>query len=423
MAIELRSGYSTISSKELMEKVIPDYCVEKPLNCVFWERGVNDVYQLRCANRRYSLRVYRHGIHSRDEVDFEVDALNHLHNNGVAVAYPIARKSGGYITEIMASEGIRYVLITAFAEGSVPDYDSLDAFRLTGKSLAELHNGSDTFETPHKRDIIDMDLFINDRFKSIEPHIMHRPDDLAQLQLYLENACSAVQRVGSDNMDFGFCHGDVHGGNAHLHEGVLTHFDFEECGFGYRVFDLATFKWSTVLQDAAPDKWLTFVEGYESVRKIKTADLELLDTFVVLRHIWLIAFHMRNADDFGGELLDDKYIDRQWKRLNYFSTEGIGAALETKNENVVVVKVLEGGPAANSGLIQAEDRIVAVAEGDDGDMVDTPGLPLDEVVNLVRGPIGTTVRLKVLPAGATDESATNMVALVRDAIVPPQTSS
>jgi len=118
---------------------VPGYCIDSPIDCIFWERGANDNYQLRCADVRYSLRIYRHGIHTRDEIDFEVDALNYLHKKGFPVAYPIARKSGGYITEIDAPEGIRYVLVIAFAEGAEPEYDSLEDFRLTGKSVANLH--------------------------------------------------------------------------------------------------------------------------------------------------------------------------------------------------------------------------------------------------------------------------------------------
>ena len=60
MAIELKCSYSTISSKELMAKVIPDYCIDNPVDCLFWERGSNDTYLLRSVDARYSLRIYRH---------------------------------------------------------------------------------------------------------------------------------------------------------------------------------------------------------------------------------------------------------------------------------------------------------------------------------------------------------------------------
>jgi len=418
VTIEIQCDYSSVSPQELIQKVLPEYGIGNVVDCLFWGRGANDNYVVSTDESRYSLRIYRHQIHTRDEIDFEVAALNHLHNEGFPVAFPIALKSGGYITEIAAPEGIRYVLLTAYAEGEQPKYDSPDDFVLTGKSVANLHQSTDGFRTHHKKRDIDLKAFTHDCFKSIEPHLSHRPEELLQLTQFLETASKAIQQVSVDEMDFGFCHGDVHGGNAHLHEGVLRHFDFEECGLGFRVFDLATFKWGAVLDAAPPERWSSFVEGYESVRKISAADLELVDTFVLLRHIWLIAFHMRNASDFGGELLSDRYIDRQWKNLRRFSSEGIGAEMKSEEGYAVVVRTIDGGSAAISKQIEAKDRILGVGDGEDGEIVDIKDMPLDDVVDLIRGPKGTTVRLKIQSDDADSEAATKLVSLVRDKVAP-----
>ena len=213
-------------------------------------------------------------------------------------------------------------------------------------------------------------------------------------------------------MDKGFCHGDVHGGNAHLHNGVLTHFDFEECGFGFRVFDLATFKWAFGLRDSKSEKWQAFVNGYQSVRKISEADFELLDTFVLLRHVWLIGFHMRNASDFGGELTSDEYIDRQWRVLKSFNLQGIGVELKREDKYTVVVSVLSDGPADLSGLVNAGDRIVGIGEGENK-FKDLLGLPLDDVTDLIAGPEESTVQLKILPVDMPAGSPARIVTLVR----------
>lgn len=416
MAIELQCSYSTISAKELLAKVIPDYCIENPIECLFWERGTNDTYKVLCANARYSLRIYRHEIYPRDELDFEVDALNYLHKNGFPVAYPIERESGGYITEIIAPEGLRYVLVTAFAEGDEPKYDSLDDFRLTGESVAKLHQVSQGFESTYKKKNLDIKNFIDDSFNTIEPYLSHRPEKLSLMRQYIESSRSAIEEIDDETMDIGFCHGDIHGGNAHLHDGVLTHFDFEECGFGYRVFDLATFKWGFVFSNEAPERWAAFVEGYESIRKIGAADLQLLDTFMLLRHIWLISFHMRNAHDFSCQLISDDYIDRQWKTLKRLSSEGIGAEMKADGQYAVVVRVVAGGPAAISEQVNVNDQIVGVGNGENGEIIDTMSWSLDDVIDLIRGPIGSTVRLNILSANAPADSVPKVVALLRDKI-------
>lgn len=325
MITELSCSYSTICSAELMARVLPDYCIDSPLDCLFWERGTNDTYQVRCADARYSLRIYRHDIYPRGEIDFEVEALNYLHNNGFPIAFPIARRSGGYVTEIMAPEGIRYVLVTAFVDGKTLEFESLDDSRIFGESVARLHEVSQGCKTHHKKKDLDLKNLIDDSIVAIEPYVSHRPEDVSLLSLLATNASAAVQQSDESVLDIGFCHGDLHGYNAHLNGDVVTHYDFEECGFGYRIFDLATFKWSFVSDDSGADQWLAFLDGYQSVRKTSEADLQLLDTFVLLRHIWIMAFHMRNANDFGYDMASDGYIDHQWKRLKKLAKNIEGA--------------------------------------------------------------------------------------------------
>jgi carboxyl-terminal processing protease len=83
--------------------------------------------------------------------------------------------------------------------------------------------------------------------------------------------------------------------------------------------------------------------------------------------------------------------------LNY---EGIGASLQLIDDYVTVMNVIEGGPAAVSGSLNTNDRITGVAQGKDGAVTDVIGWRLDDVVQLIRGKAGTTVRLQVLTAGA-----------------------
>ena len=123
---EFPCSYSTISAKALLDEVVSDYCVKSPQDCIFWERGANDTYRVRCADAYYSLRVYRCDAFPREAIAFEAEALSYLHDQDFTVAYPIARKSGGYLTEIAAPEGPRFVLLTSFADGEPPDYESLE---------------------------------------------------------------------------------------------------------------------------------------------------------------------------------------------------------------------------------------------------------------------------------------------------------
>lgn len=85
------------------------------------------------------------------------------------------------------------------------------------------------------------------------------------------------------------------------------------------------------------------------------------------------------------------------------SLEGIGAVLQLEDDYTKVARLVAAGPADKQGELQPADRIVAVGQGEEGPMEDVIGWRLDEVVKLIRGPKGSTVRLSVIPANATEE--------------------
>ena len=95
------------------------------------------------------------------------------------------------------------------------------------------------------------------------------------------------------------------------------------------------------------------------------------------------------------------------------SYEGIGASLQLVDDHVTIMNVLPGGSAAASTDIKVGDRITAVGQGDAGGLTDVVGWRLDDVVQLIRGPLDTVVRLQILPAGATPGSPENQLSLKR----------
>jgi len=98
------------------------------------------------------------------------------------------------------------------------------------------------------------------------------------------------------------------------------------------------------------------------------------------------------------------------------SYEGIGASLQLTDDYVTVIDVIAGGPAAISGKLSANDRITAIGEGKSGELTDVIGWRLDDVVQKIRGPGGTLVRLQLLPAGAAPGSAQKVVEFTRNRV-------
>ncbi|MBA6336102.1 carboxy terminal-processing peptidase [Colwellia sp. BRX8-7] len=98
------------------------------------------------------------------------------------------------------------------------------------------------------------------------------------------------------------------------------------------------------------------------------------------------------------------------------SLEGIGAVLRAEEDYTVINSVVPGGPADKSNEVKPKDRIVGVAQDDDK-FEDVIGWRLDDVVDLIKGPKGTKVRLQILPAEAEDDAVIKVVTIVRDKIV------
>jgi carboxyl-terminal processing protease len=98
------------------------------------------------------------------------------------------------------------------------------------------------------------------------------------------------------------------------------------------------------------------------------------------------------------------------------SFEGIGATLRLEGDYVTIQDLIPGGPAFRSKQINPKDRIVGVAQGDDGEFVNVIGWFTDDAVKLIRGAKGTVVRLKILAANGVTGSPTTEVRIVREKI-------
>lgn len=98
------------------------------------------------------------------------------------------------------------------------------------------------------------------------------------------------------------------------------------------------------------------------------------------------------------------------------SLEGIGALLGEEDNYVKIKEVIPGGPAFKGKQLKAEDKIVAVAQGDDGKMVDIVGWFVDDAVKLIKGPKATVVRLQIISADALPGNPPKEYRLVREKI-------
>lgn len=98
------------------------------------------------------------------------------------------------------------------------------------------------------------------------------------------------------------------------------------------------------------------------------------------------------------------------------SLEGIGALLGRETEYTSIAQVVPGGPADKDGRLKAGDRVIAVGQGREGKMVDVIGWRVDDVVDLIRGPKDTIVKLEVLPEDVGVDGPSTVIDIVRNEV-------
>ncbi|MFM6976115.1 MAG: carboxy terminal-processing peptidase [Sphingobacteriaceae bacterium] len=162
--------------------------------------------------------------------------------------------------------------------------------------------------------------------------------------------------------------------------------------------------------------------GNDAAKNIKTLQL---------RYENLITQSGKNNNQDVYQILMNAFTESIDPHTNYFvptraqefneemarTFEGIGARLQLDNEVVKVAEIIPGGPAHKAKTLNVNDRIIAVAQGKEGEFVDVIGWRIDNTVSKIKGPKGTLVRLKVIPAGQELSAKPIIVELMRDKVV------
>ena len=98
------------------------------------------------------------------------------------------------------------------------------------------------------------------------------------------------------------------------------------------------------------------------------------------------------------------------------SLEGIGALLSSDGLYTSISSLVPGGPAEKTDSLKPEDKIIGVGQDEEGEIVDVIGWRIDDVVDLIRGPKGSKVRLEIIPSTALSDTETKEVEIIRNVV-------
>ena len=146
---------------------------------------------------------------------------------------------------------------------------------------------------------------------------------------------------------------------------------------------------------------------YKSAKK-RLAQTESEDVFQLVMNAYARSIEAHTY------YLSPRNTDRFQQEMN-LSLEGIGAVLQSDDDFTVIMSLVPGGPADMTKKIKPKDKIIGVAQGEE-EFVDVVGWRLDDVVDLIKGPKGSTVRLQVLVGGDASKGVPTQISIVRDKI-------
>jgi Ser/Thr protein kinase RdoA (MazF antagonist) len=300
---------STFSSGGLRKLCYPHYGLDPSTRCTIFRRGLNDVYLLSSRDKKYALKVYQSEWRTPAAILSELEAIRHLAEKGIDVVLPIARQDGKWITEILAPEGRRSAVLFHWVDGEMAKWSEPSHSAQLGRLLARLHTAADDIPSNGTRPQMTIHHLMEDSLARIRqtldgaPHLAQRCDSV------VKRSRAWLRSAKTQPEDWGFCHGDLVLNNARVAAGNLVLLDFDWCGFGWRVFDLATFRWTARLVNAEHVAWKPFIDGYLQVRPSAAISLRFLRFFMILRHLWHITQCIRTADLTGKCYLSDDDFD------------------------------------------------------------------------------------------------------------------
>ena len=315
--------YSTLSPQALIDGVLTEYELGVVNRCLFWHRGLSDIYLIETETQAYILKVSHHHWRSQTDIQFELEFLYFLAQQDLPVASPLKTKSQQLLVTIHAVEGDRYAALFPFAPGEIPQGDlSLEQGIIMGKTLARLHQTSLQFDCSIHRQPLDLKYLLDDSLKIIIPYLSSCSEEKAYLLEQVNKIKIKLTCLESEAPLWSICWGDPHSGNVHFTtDNKITLFDFDQCGYGWRVFDLAKFLQVSLSAGINRKVRDAFFTGYQQVQKLTEAETSSLQALTQMAHIWSWAISIKASAVHNWARLDHFYTNKHLNQLKRLSSK------------------------------------------------------------------------------------------------------
>lgn len=244
------------------------------------------------------LRLHRQGYHSKPEIASELAWLTALQDlQGLRAVRPISGTQGP-VTEI---DGRHIVGFAPIAGQELQPGDDLSRwFGPLGEITARLHLQSRGWTPPkgftRKRWDVDTILGPNPHWGDWRQAPGLDPQGTALLDRATARLAETLHAYGSGPDTFGLIHADLRLANLMVDDQGLTAIDFDDCGFGWWVYDLAAALSFIETDPRLPDLIARWVEGYTRIAPLRDQDRAMIPALILLRRVLLTAWLATRAD-------------------------------------------------------------------------------------------------------------------------------
>lgn len=269
----------------------------------------NKVYRVETPGGPFALRLHRPGYRTGPELVSELDWMAALAERGIPVAAPVPSRDGALMHEVagVQCDMLGWLDGTPLAQLPVEGPDRASLFARIGAEMAHLHTACDDWQPGpgFTRWAWDADGLLGEaplwgRFWE-NPTLP--PEDRALMERFRDRARAELARIG-DRLDYGLIHADLVGDNILVDGDRLHLIDFDDGGFGYRLFDLATALIKTIEEPDHSMLRAALCDGYLTERRI---DLAPLDLFLALRAVTYLGWIVPRMSEPGAEARNARF--------------------------------------------------------------------------------------------------------------------
>jgi Ser/Thr protein kinase RdoA (MazF antagonist) len=286
----------------------------------------NAVFRIDAASgERFVLRVHRPGYQTRASVRSELTWTDALRDSGVESPAALPARDGERVQEVThaAMPEPRLCVLFRWVEGSpLAGAVTAAAFETLGAVNARLHRQAETWSIPSgfERQRWDLEGMLGERA------LWGRFGDLGALAGEARRICARaadvvredLSRYGADSDRFGLIHADLMPDNVLVHAGVPRIIDFDDCGFGWFLYDLATLLVPHEGRAHHDEAFAAWLRGYRAVRPLDDAHLAHLPALSIARRLVVLGWLHTRRDAEIARAVTDGFVRHTCTRAEAF---------------------------------------------------------------------------------------------------------